>query len=113
VAWCVLASAVVGSWGFCVLTGRAVRPALATVPRGHDADRNRPKLTSSGDTPVAAVRPRRTPRFGSQGNDAQLGAERVSQRRDEREFRPHLARGEQAPHAGGVAVDAPRQLGFG
>jgi hypothetical protein len=82
-------------------------------PGPHEADRNRPKLTSSGDTPLAAALPRRTPRFGGPRNDTQLGAECVSQRRDEREFQPHLARGEQAPHAGGIAVDAPRQLGFG
>ncbi len=95
-----------------VLTGRGVRPTLATVPRGHVADRNRPKLTSSSDTPVAAAILRRTPRFLGPGNDTQLGAECISQCRDEREFWPHLARGEQASHARGVALDATCQLGF-
>lgn len=41
----------------------------------------------------AAALPRRTPRFLSPGNDTQLGSECISQRRDEREFGPHLARG--------------------
>ena len=86
---------------------------LATVPRGIWPTVTGRELTSSGDTPLAVALPRRTPRFLGPGNDTQLGAECISQRRDQREFRPHLARGEQAPHARGVAVDAPRQLGFG
>ncbi len=51
--------------------------------------------------------------FRGPGHDTQLGTQRIGQRHDERELRPHLARGEQAPHAGGVAIDPPRQLGLG
>ena len=52
-------------------------------------------------------------RFRGPGNDTQLGTQRIGQRHDERELWPYLARGEQAPHAGGVAIDPPRQLGLG
>jgi hypothetical protein len=42
-------------------------------------------------------------------NDTDLG----TQRSDEREFGPCLARREQSPDARRIAVDPPRQLGFG
>ena len=96
-----------------VLAGRAVRPTRATAPRGHGADRNRSELTGIRDTPRPIMLPHSPPGFRTPGNDTQLGAQRVSECRDKRELRPHLARGEQAAYARGVAVDAPRQLGLG
>jgi|SRR5271169_2040137 len=93
--------------------GRAVRPTLAAVPRGHGADRSRPELTSIRDTPRLTVLPSSPPGFRTPGNDTQLSSQRISQRSDKRKLRPDLARGEQAPHTGGVAIDAPCQFGLG
>src|ERR1022692_2667834 len=50
---------------------------------------------------------------GRSGDDAQVGTERIGQRRHEWELGAHLARREQAPDAGRVAVDAPGKFGFG
>ena len=72
----------------------AMRPTRAAVPRGHRTDRNRPELTGIGDTPHPTMLPHSPPGFRGPGNDTQLGAQRISQRRDQRELRPHLARGE-------------------
>jgi hypothetical protein len=77
------------------------------------SSRRRSELTGIRDTPRPIMLPHSPPGFRTPGNDTQLGAQRVSQCRDKRELRPHLARGEQAAYARGVAVDAPRQLGLG
>ena len=66
------------------------------------------------DTPLPAAAGRwRRLCLRCPGNDPHLRSQRVGERNDKREFRPRLACGEQSPDAGRVAVDAPRQFGFG
>src|ERR1700722_16677822 len=76
-------------------------------------DHSRPCLRSGGDTPLAAAARRWRLRLRCPRNYPHLRAKRVGERNDKREFRAYLACSEQSPDAGRVAVDAPRQLGFG
>src|SRR5579872_482523 len=86
---------------------------IVTVLSGHGTDRSRPGLRGRWDTPMATAAAACLLGFRRPRDNPHLRAQRVSKRDDERELWPRLARGEQAPHAGGVAVNAPRQLRFG
>ncbi len=86
---------------------------LVTFPRCHATGSSRFVLCVNCDTPLTAVFRHGTPGLPSSGDYAQLGAEGVGQCRDERQFRTHLASGEQPSHARSVAVDTSRELGLG
>ena len=90
-----------------VLAGQIARPPLATVPWGKV-----PTVVGRANRHSRQAAGRHAPAPVRSGGRHQLGAERIGQRHDKRELRPYLARGEQAPHAGGIAIDAPRQLGL-
>ena len=96
--------------------GRMARaPGADRVPwGGMGADRSRREKPGGRDAPLAARLPRRLLRLRGPGDDTQFGTQRIGQRHDEREFRPHPAGREQvAAHAGGVLIDPPRQLSLG
>ena len=57
-----------------------------------EADRSLAELTAIRDTSLLTVPSYRPPRFRSPRNDAQLSSQGISQRSDEREFRPHPER---------------------
>src|SRR5450755_4633 len=96
----------------CFGSAATSTPRLAAL-RGHGTERSCLDLHSGCDTPLPTAVARVLTRFRRAWDDTDFSTQRVSERDDERQFRPRLACCEQTPDTGRVAVDASCQLGLG